>query len=301
MPNWSSIQQEIYSTPSVNKTSPPPGPLDIVRKKYLQKLQKYTKRNIIAYYSGFLHTTNSNISSSIFDGDMNAFMNAIHDLDKRDGLDIILHTPGGSVTATEGIVNYLHSVFGLDIRCFIPQLAMSGGTMIACACKEIYMGKHSNIGPIDPQFGGIAAYGIIEEYERAVIEIEEKPSSIPIWQTIFNQVHPSWITECHHAIDLSSELVTEWLISYMNKTKKEAQAIVKKLNNHTDTKTHGRHINMEKAIKIGLNVIPLENDDELQDLILTVHHAYMETFNQSLACKIIENHNGVATVFNNSK
>lgn len=53
---------------------------------------------------------------------MNAFMNAVYQLDKDKGLDLILHTPGGDLAATESIVNYLHSVFGTDIRAIVPQL-----------------------------------------------------------------------------------------------------------------------------------------------------------------------------------
>ena len=49
---------------------------------------------------------------------------------------------------------------------FVPQLAMSGGTMMACACREIYMGRQSSIGPTDPQFGGTPASGIVEEFQR---------------------------------------------------------------------------------------------------------------------------------------
>ena len=63
-------------------------------------------------------------------------MNAIHGLDHSKGLDLILHTPGGNVAATECIVNYLKSVFGGNIRAIIPQLSMSCGTMIALSCKE---------------------------------------------------------------------------------------------------------------------------------------------------------------------
>ena len=42
-------------------------------------------------------------------------------------------------------------MFGTDIRAIVPQLALSAGTMVALACKEIIMGKHSSLGPIDPQ------------------------------------------------------------------------------------------------------------------------------------------------------
>ena len=144
MPTWSEVQKEINTMP-VSREMPKPGPLDIVRRKYLQKLSEKTKRNVIAYYSGFLQRQESVMQSSIFDGDVNAFMNAIHGLDLSKGLDLILHTPGGVVTATEAIVDYLHSILGNDIRCFVPQLAMSGGTMIACSCRCIFMGKQSSI------------------------------------------------------------------------------------------------------------------------------------------------------------
>lgn len=301
MPNWSDVQKEINTLP-VSREIPKPGPLDIVRRKYFKELNEITGRNAIAYYSGFLQRQEAVVQSSIFDGDINALMNAIHGLDPSKGLDLILHTPGGLVTATEAIVDYLHSIFGNNIRCFIPQLAMSGGTMIACSCRDIFMGKQSSIGPIDPQFGAIPAYGMIEDYERAVQEIAKNPACTPLWQTIFNKVNPSFITECQHAIDLSSELVTKWLVSYMfadlKTAHRKAKEVVEALNNHAATKTHGRHINVDRAIEIGLNIKRLEEDDHLQDIVLTLHHAFMETFNQTSACKIVENHNGVATFIN---
>jgi ClpP class serine protease len=84
-------------------------------------------------------------------------MNFIHGLDRTKGLDLILHTPGGDVAATESIIEYLRQMFGNNVRAIVPQMAMSAGTMIACSCKSIVMGKQSNIGPIDPQLGGIPA------------------------------------------------------------------------------------------------------------------------------------------------
>jgi hypothetical protein len=39
-------------------------------------------------------------------------------------------------------------------------------------------------------------------------------------------------------------------------------------------------------------------DNDLQDLVLTVHHAYMHTFSAAPAAKIVENHLGHAVVLN---
>ena len=117
-----------------------------------------------------------------------------------EGLDLILHTPGGETAATESIVHYLYSMFGTNIRAIVPQLSMSAGTMIACACKEIIMGKQSSLGPIDPQFGNLPAHGIIEEFRRAYNEIKSDPSKIPLWQPIIAKYHPTLIGECEKAI-----------------------------------------------------------------------------------------------------
>ena len=73
---------------------------------------------------------------SISDNDKNGFMNAIHGLDVSKGLDIILHTPGGDLAATESLIDYLNQKFDGNMRAIIPQLAMSGGTIVTFACRE---------------------------------------------------------------------------------------------------------------------------------------------------------------------
>ena len=100
MPSWRLVLDEIA------KSNP-----DTVRRNYLKKLSLYTKRNVIAYYSGFMSKPGIQLLE-ITDEDMNGFMQAVHQLDRSMGLDLILHTPGGSIASTEAIVNYLHNIFG---------------------------------------------------------------------------------------------------------------------------------------------------------------------------------------------
>ncbi len=45
-------------------------------------------------------------------------------------------------------------------------------------------------------------------------------------------------------------------------------------------------------LTIGLTVTPIEDDQPLQDLVLTVHHCFMRTLMNTTAFKIIENHLG---------
>ena len=43
---------------------------------------------------------------------------------------------------------------------------------------------------------------------------------------------------------------------------------------------------VDKAKELGLNIIALEDDEALQDAILSVHHCYMHTFQNTQAVKI---------------
>ena len=171
VPSWGEVLDELHSAEN---------PLDIMRRKYLKIMNKYTGRNIIAYYSAFIQKPGIE-GTGIDDNDKNAFMQAVCGLDRTKGLDLILHTPGGGIAATESIVFYLKKLFGNDIRTFVPQMAMSAGTMIALSTKEIIMGKQSNLGPIDPQFGGMSCAGIIEEFEQAIEDVTNNPQAANVW------------------------------------------------------------------------------------------------------------------------
>jgi hypothetical protein len=290
MPNWNEILNEIKASGSTH---------DVVRRRYLSGLHQHTGRNVIVYYSGWLQKPGL-AGVELNDADKNGFMSVIHQLDRSLGLDLVLHTPGGDTAATESLVNYLRSMFGTNIRAIVPQLAMSAGTMIACACNEIIMGKHSSLGPIDPQFGGVPAHGIVEEFERAKKEVQANPSSIPIWQPIIAKYNPTLIGECEKAIAWSNEMTRAWLLDGMledaKDPEKRADKILKELGDHAITKSHARHLAIDHAKKIGLKVTPLEKSDEFQEAVLSLHHACIHTLGSTGAFKIIENHKGVAFI-----
>ena len=294
MPNWNDLTNEIKTESNV---------FDKTRRKYLKLLSEKTHRNTIIYYSAFLQKgelCQRGVRFGIEDSDKTGFMTAIHKLDREKGLDLILHTPGGEVAATESLVNYLKSMFGNNIRAIIPQIAMSAGTMIACACKEIMMGKQSNLGPIDPQFGNVPAHGILEEFETAKTEIFKDQRNIALWQYVLCKYSPTLIGECQKAITWSEKMVSEWLSANMLKDdpdkEKKANDIVKALSNHGETYSHNRHLHAEYLKSLGLKIIDMEDDNEIQDLILSVHHAATITMTNTSSIKIIENQNGVSFV-----
>ena len=252
------------------------------------------------YYSGWLQKPISQLGSllSINDNDKNGFMSTINGLDVSKGLDLILHTPGGDIGATESLIDYLRLKFGSNIRAIVPQLAMSGGTMIACACKEILMGNQSSLGPIDPQFNGIAASGILDEFKQAHKEITEDKNKIHVWQPIIAKYSPALIGECEKAVQWSIDLAKSYLETGMFRDDPNAQKkiddIVRLFSSHDITKSHGRHISTNDCKKIGMKIMQIENDQDLQDIILSIHHACALTITNTSVFKIIENQNGQA-------
>jgi hypothetical protein len=290
MPSWHSILEEIKAKGST---------YDTIRRQYLRRLHTVTGRNIIVYYSGWLQKPGLD-GVEVNDADKNGFMTAIHKLDRKKGLDLLLHTPGGNTAATESLVDYLRSMFGTNIRAVVPQLAMSAGTMIACASKEILMGAHSSLGPIDPQFGHIPAHGILEEFKRAHDEIRADPSKIPVWQPIIAKYSPTLIGECEKAVKWSVDMTREWLLNGMLKGRDDAveraDRILSELASHALTLSHARHLSAVKCAELGLVISRLEDNQKLQEAVLSVHHSLIHTLASTSAFKIIENHNGVAAI-----
>lgn len=303
MPSWGEVLKQIKTAEN---------PLNTMRHHYLDVMHQYTGRNVIAYYSAFIQKPGIT-GTSIDDNDKNAFMQAVYKLDRDKGLDLILHTPGGNVAATESIVIYLKKLFGRDIRVFVPQIAMSAGTMIALSSKEIVMGKQSNLGPIDPQFGGMSCAGIIEEFEDAAKAVSLNPQLSVVWGPIIGKYHPTFLGDCKKAIDWSESIVKGWLIDNMfyghTNAESKAKCVLDTLSSHKETYSHSRHIHDEELKALGLNIVELEKLDnrniedcnDLQDCVLTLHHSYMHSLAQSNAVKIIENHNGEAFVTSKKK
>ncbi|MCB1031747.1 MAG: hypothetical protein KDA95_10450 [Acidimicrobiales bacterium] len=293
MPSWSALVEEVNAAGTT---------YDLTRRKYLAELSEHTGRNTIVYYSGWLQRGHllgqSGVDFSVTDLDKDGLMATVHQLDRNLGLDLVLHTPGGDTAATESLVHYLRQMFDGDVRAIVPHLALSAGTMIALSCREIVMGKHSSLGPIDPQIGGMPAHAVVEEWTRAHAETKADPTRMPFWQLVISKYPPGLIGACEKAIEWSEEMACEWLATGMFKDEPEAtekaKAVIDEIGSHAATKAHNRHISAAKAESMGLKVVALEDDQVLQEAVLTVHHACMLTMSDTPIVKLIENQNGIA-------
>ena len=297
MPLWSEILTEIYS-----ESQPTKKKYDQVRREYLFNLSTYTGRDTILYASSWIQRDDAPPGKiMIADQDIHALMEVTSDLPGPD-LDIILHSSGGSPAAAEAIVRYLRSRF-CDVRVIVPNFAKSAATMIACSANKIVMGKHSFLGPTDPQIPLITPFGqrlvpaqaILDQYRMITKKIGKQEDSA-IWSPLISELGPDLIVTCGNAIEMSKCLVSTWLQNYMFKGNSRSEELAAEisdwLSNHSNFMDHNRHLSHSELSEKGLLIEELEKDQTVQDLSLSVFHATTHSFSAFKICKIIESHRG---------
>lgn len=168
--------------------------------------------------------------------DSEEVLRAIKLTDKNIPIDIILHTPGGLVLATEQIANALKK-HPAKVTVFVPHYAMSGGTLIALAADEIVMDENAVLGPLDPQIGQKPAASILKIINQKPIDkiSDETLILADLAQKAINQI---------------KNLIISLLSDKMETNKAEEIADILSSGKWT----HDYPITVEEAKNLGLNV-----------------------------------------------
>lgn len=300
MPSWGEILNEIQAMAQANNGF---VDLDGLRLKYAQQLRSITGRNVILYYTDWLTPKAGPQVAAISLVDVQGLMETFRGLDADEGLDLVLHSPGGDPNAAASIVQYMRNKFQ-DVRVIVPLAAMSAATMWALSADSILMGKHSQLGPIDPQMPNpqhnamVPTASIVKQFRTAQEECAREPTKLSAWVPTLQQYYPGLLEMCRDAENLSKSLVTDWLRDHMFKDRENREALAKEVaaffadsDQHI---SHSRGIAREQLVHRfpDLTIEHLEDDGRVQDAVLSLHHAVMHTLTMSGTCKIIENHLG---------
>lgn len=287
MPTWDNILKEIENQ----------NPLSTLE-KYVSHLHSLTNRTTICYMSAFsvIKPPVPSPFHSIIDQDILGLMTCAKDTDKE-ALDLIIHTPGGDYEATKRIINYLHETYK-HIRTFIPHMAMSGGTLIACASDEIYMGPYSSLGPTDPQTflnnSYVPVHAIIEEFNMAFEEVSKNPQKALLWNERLRQIPFGRLKAAQNMNENSKLYLTKLLAkrNCKNKSENDIRKISEFLNSGKSHSSHGRGISLKDAVENGLNAIDLRKEKDLEDAVLSIYHSAIILFEKTSVQKFILNNIG---------
>ena len=180
---------------------------------------------------------------------------------------------------------------------------MSAATMMALCCDEILMGRHSQLGPIDPQFTittpdgprSAPAQAILDQFEIAKAELGTNAAGLAAWLPILRNYGPGLISQCLSAQVAAEEMVSAAMTKYMfagssddEKAEEKAKEIAAWFNDHKSHKSHGKPLRYETVKDKKVNVKSLEDEQELQDRVLSAWHGVQLSLSAVAVNKIIE-------------
>lgn len=211
--------------------------LESARIKLLEKIEQKRNSRVIAFIhrQGTMSFLGFPLMRYIDINDSEEILRAIKLTDKSIPIDIILHTPGGLVLASEQIANALKK-HQAKVTVFVPHYAMSGGTLIALATDEIVMDENAVLGPLDPQLGQKPAASVLKILEQKPIEkISDKTLVLAdLVKKAINQIKSLIIDLLKDKMDI-----------------RKAEQLAETLS--TGKWTHDYPITVEQAKELGLN------------------------------------------------
>jgi hypothetical protein len=114
---------------------------------------------------------------SIDSFDLDEIFSALNQLNPAHDKDVVLFllSPGGAGEPAYQISKLCKSYAKSSFKVIVPRFAKSAATLLAIGADEIHMGPLGQLGPIDPQIGGLPALGV----SRALMTIASVAARYP--------------------------------------------------------------------------------------------------------------------------
>lgn len=175
---------------------------------------------------------------------------------------LLINSPGGIPACCYNIAHMIRGCFS-NIKVFVPQVALSGGTLLALLGNSVVMGAASRLSPIDVQMSygesRVSAYAMgkalsrLNDYFRTRA-VDEAPYP---YRAMADKVDPVILEDWSTAL-LEIAGYAEELLKGAGYAKEQRVKIIKALV-LTD-KTHSYVVHKERASSIGLRVSEEERD-----------------------------------------
>ena len=106
------------------------------RQEIIRQIQARTGHPLICYVSGSRR--------SVDEDDTMPFVDLLHNVPPGQGLDLLLHTGGGSIDAAEKLIRMLRSKVGeAELHIIVPEFAKSAGTLMVLGADSVVMSDMS--------------------------------------------------------------------------------------------------------------------------------------------------------------
>ena len=240
------------------------------RQEIIERIQDRTGSRLICYVSG---------SRCMIDwDDTMPFVDLLHNVMPDEGLDLLLHTPGGIPDAAEKLIKLVRrKVGGAEFRIIVPEMAKSAGTLMVLGADSVLMSDSSELGPIDPQVQYADSNGLIrwhsaQHYIDAYRELYETINAHPddvAARVMINKIDPDLVKLFQDNIVRARRSAEELLLHGMFRQGGNLTQTANELLDTTRWQSHSQMISWEDAQdpKIGLIVdYHDQNSDVWQDI-----------------------------------
>lgn len=226
-------------------------------------------------------------------------------------LAFILQTDGGFAETARRISDTLrHHYKTVDF--FVPNYAMSAGTILALSGDDIYMDYYSVLGPIDPQeeIDGklVPALGYVIRYQNLLDKGAQGALSAEEMTVLLN-FDQAKLYSIEQGKNLSTALLKEWLVKYkfkdwhvtqkhrrrvtMKMKRERAEEIAAKLNDTNLWNSHGLGINRARLEReVGLKIKDFSKDIRLNTTLRDYHRLFMDYMTKMQHNSAIHTRNG---------
>ena len=243
--------------------------LRYLRQSTIREIQRKWGRKLICYVSGN--------RAEIDRDDIVGFGDLLQNVEPGNALDLLIHTGGGDIDASEKLILMLRSAVGDgQLRVIVPDYAKSAGTLIAIGADSIVMSDSSELGPIDPQLVWYDRSGnnpmwhsvrnYLDAYKTFSEELRRNPSNTAA-QIMLEKLDPV-IFKRYEAIHARARQLAENLLR-SGMFRSGQGNITKTASDLLDTDIwpdHGQVIDWHAAVRMELVVVYLSpKSEEWQD------------------------------------
>ncbi|TAM47800.1 MAG: hypothetical protein EPN53_11200 [Acidobacteria bacterium] len=253
------------------------------RRPLLQQIRKELGRPVMSFFTSFHYPV-------MIEDDVDMLEAVLQKLDLKDGLALIINSPGGDGLEAERIIQVCRSYSKTgEYWAIVPSKAKSAATMICLGASKIIMSPTSELGPIDPQLTRsdkddaamvrrLSVCNIVKSYDSLFQRATRAKGRLePFLQQLahYNEME---IVELRSAIDLSKDIAVRSLASGMMKgqSAKQIEKRISVLLSPKQTKSHGRPIYAPEAQACGLRV---DVQDVSTPLWRAIYELYLRTDN----------------------
>lgn len=225
-------------------------------------------------FAAYWHSTQCQIGHQ----DVDALAYLLNATFPYETLGLFVKSDGGNGMEALRFIHFLRKSFKRIIL-FAPFECASAATMLALGCDEIHMGPGSFLTavdttlnhPLSPADSDGDRVGVSQDVLARLMRLWREQSRENPFPEIYKHIHPMVVGALDRASSLSIRICRE-LLSHHMKDGRKAEQISRELN--STYPSHSYPITSNEALRLGLNIRPLDSD--VESILRALNHHYSE-------------------------